>query len=82
MPYTLAMASGSLPTNGKAIRRRRILAGYTSHGFAEQARVSQGYLSNLERGKRFGSPPVLKRIADALGCEVADLVDEEALSAA
>ncbi len=76
------MASGSLPTNGGAIRRHRILAGYSTHGLAAKAQVSQGYLSNLERGKRFGSPPVLKRIADALGCTVADFVDDEALSAA
>ncbi len=76
------MASRTIPTNGNAIRRRRILAGLTTRGLAKEAEISQGYLVNIEAGNRFGSPPVLKRIADALDCTIADIVNDDALSAA
>ncbi len=76
------MPSKSIPTDGQAIRRRRILAGYTTTDLAEQAGISQGYLVHIERGQRFGRPPVLKRIADALGCGIEDIVDQEKLAAA
>lgn len=72
----------TIPTDGDAIRRRRILAGYTTHGLAAKAEISQGHLVHIEHGRRFGTPPVLKRIADALGCGVEDIVDMDALTAA
>ncbi len=69
-------------TNGRAIRRFRILAVLTSHGLAAKAGISQGYLSNLERDIRDASPAVLKRIADALDVRIADIVDDHMAAAA
>lgn len=40
---------------------------------AEKVGISQGYLSELESGKKTGSLSVLKRIAEALGVELSDL---------
>jgi len=40
---------------------------------AEKVGISQGYLSELESGKKTGSLSVLKRIAEVLGVELNDL---------
>ncbi|MGM0785807.1 MAG: helix-turn-helix domain-containing protein [Pseudomonadota bacterium] len=40
---------------------------------AEKAGISQGYLSEIEAGKKTGSLGVLKRIAEALDVELSDL---------
>jgi len=42
---------------------------------ADEAGISKSYLSQLESGKRRGTPDVLARLAHALGVEVDDLVD-------
>lgn len=68
-------------TNGRAIRRYRILAGLTSAGLAAKAGISQGYLANIECGRRGGSPTVLKQIADALGRSIADIVNDHMAAA-
>lgn len=64
----------SMPTNGAAIRQHRQLAGWNLRPFARHAGVSHGYLSRLERDDTDASPAMLKRIADALGLSVRDLV--------
>ncbi|SEG34065.1 helix-turn-helix domain-containing protein [Billgrantia desiderata] len=40
---------------------------------ADKAGISQGYLSEIESGKKAGSLSVLKRIAEVLGVELNDL---------
>ncbi|MGY6566541.1 MAG: helix-turn-helix domain-containing protein [Halomonadaceae bacterium] len=40
---------------------------------AEKAGISQGYLSEIESGKKTGSLSVLRRVAKALGVELNDL---------
>lgn len=40
---------------------------------AEKVGISQGYLSEIESGKKTGSLSVLKRIAEVLGVELNDL---------
>ncbi len=72
------MPTATVNTNGRAIRNRRIVAGFTTRTLAAKAGISQGYLTHIERGERYGTPPVLKRIADALACSVADIVDLDA----
>lgn len=55
----------------RALRERR---GHDLRSLAGDARVSPSYLSELERGvKTNPRPPVLKRLADALGVSVEDL---------
>jgi transcriptional regulator with XRE-family HTH domain len=57
----------SVPVYGAEMRRRRKLLGYTLAGFAEQADISESYVSLIEGGGRPNvSPPVFVRICDAL----------------
>ena len=56
------------------IRRRRVAAGLEAQQLARLAKISKGYLSIIERGKASASPVVLGRLADALGCTIADLM--------
>lgn len=56
------------------LRRKRIEAGLDQATLAARADSHQSYISNLEHGTRSASAPMLKRLADALGCPVADLM--------
>lgn len=44
-----------------------------------QARVSLGYLSEVERGQKEASSELLSSICDALGVELAEILDEVSL---
>ncbi len=65
-----------MPTNGDAIRRHRELAGFSQTTFARHLNISLGHLSKLECGHKSASPPMLKRIADALDVTVRDLTPQ------
>ncbi|GIJ51286.1 hypothetical protein Val02_81720 [Virgisporangium aliadipatigenens] len=56
------------------LRARRVALGLTQVAVATAAGCVPSHLAELERGTRNPSPPLLKRIADALGCEVRDLM--------
>ncbi|MFG2506777.1 helix-turn-helix domain-containing protein [Streptomyces rubiginosohelvolus] len=56
------------------IRRRRIEAGLTQEGLGKKAKVSKAHISMIERGAAGASAPLLSRLAEALECEVADLM--------
>ena len=49
--------------------------GLTQRDLAAKAEIPQGYLSQLEAGKKGGTPDTLKRLAQALGIGLDDLVD-------
>ncbi|GGT43672.1 helix-turn-helix domain-containing protein [Streptomyces purpureus] len=59
--------------DGSEIRRQRELSGYGLRRFANAAQINAGYLSRIERGLRSPQPEVMARIADVLGCRIADL---------
>lgn len=61
---------------GNRIRAQRKAAGLTQAELAEAVGLSQGQVSNLENGDRTISLEWLRRIARALGCAVADLLDD------
>jgi transcriptional regulator with XRE-family HTH domain len=67
----------------RAFRRRRIEAGLSQTDLARQAGVAPSHISDVERGRAGFSPKNLKAIADALGCEIRDLLlpDEEETAA-
>ncbi len=67
------MPTATVHTNGRAIRRYRILGGWNSIPFAQQAGISYSHLAHIEAGRKGGSPAVLNRIADALGRAIADI---------
>lgn len=57
--------------NGLAIKAIREAYGYPGGVFATRCGISHAYLSNIESGRRFPPPEVLKRIADELGQPIA-----------
>lgn len=67
------MRRSIMGTNGAAIQRLRFERGLHGWQLAEKASIHQGYLSRIENGKRQGTAPVLRRIADALGVNVSDI---------
>lgn len=60
---------------GENIRARRAEAGLTTRGFAQMAGTSHTYLWQVESGAVSVGLDMLCRFADALGCEVRDLMD-------
>jgi transcriptional regulator with XRE-family HTH domain len=65
-----------LPTNNTGgIRKLRETQGMTQEELARKAKVTQGYVSHLEKGlKKNPSLPTLKRLARALGVPVTELL--------
>lgn len=57
------------------IRVWRVFRALTQQQLADKAEISKPYLSQLESGKRRGTTDVLKRIAEALGVSLEDLVE-------
>ncbi len=59
----------------KALKRLRARAGLNQLELAQKARVDQGYLSMLERGKkRNPGALILARIAKALGVTIDEML--------
>ena len=67
---------------GAALRAFRADQGITLRELAETARVSPGYLSELERGRKEVSSELLASVCHALGTFVADVLIEAAGSMA
>ena len=61
---------------GDALRRHRLLQQRTLREVAGAARVSLGYLSEVERGQKEASSELLAAICQALGLRLADLLRE------
>jgi transcriptional regulator with XRE-family HTH domain len=59
------------------LQRRRIQAGFNKTELAAKAGISKSYMGRLESGKSNASPRVLKRLADPLNCQIADLMPPE-----
>jgi transcriptional regulator with XRE-family HTH domain len=61
---------------GKAVRNRRIAAGYSQEKLAESAGLHPTYVSMIERGVRNPTLDVSARIAKALKVSLPRLVEE------
>lgn len=61
---------------GRAIKINRVKRNRNLDELANTAEISQGYLSELERGKYNPSVKTLARIADALGIKLWELLKE------
>jgi transcriptional regulator with XRE-family HTH domain len=59
------------------VRALRHKKGFTQIELAEKAKIAQAYLSEIETGKTKPSLVVLERIAESLGCKIADLLENE-----
>jgi transcriptional regulator with XRE-family HTH domain len=64
---------------GETLRSRRLGQERTLREVSGQARVSLGYLSEVERGQKEASSELLASICDALGVELAEVLDEVSL---
>jgi DNA-binding Xre family transcriptional regulator len=64
-------------TNGLSIRRRRVELGHGMNRFAALAGISGAALSRIENGQRQPRPETLKKITDALGCQMFEVIAEE-----
>lgn len=65
-----------MKTNGLLIRRRRVELGHGMNRFAALAGISGAALSRIENGQRQPRPETLKKITDALGCQIYEVVAE------
>lgn len=63
------------PNLGKNVREAQLRSGLTQAELAAQVGLTRGSITNLEGRKQGVSLPALKRIADALGVEVCDLLN-------
>ena len=59
---------------GARVRRKRIRAGLQLAELAERAGVSMAYLSDIERGRKLPTLPVLDALAVGLGSTAASLL--------
>jgi transcriptional regulator with XRE-family HTH domain len=60
----------------EALRRLRKRKGLTQQELAKHAGVSQYTITEIETGRRDPRPSTLRKLADALGVEVADIFQE------
>lgn len=67
---------------GTELRRRRVAQKRTLLDVSTAARVSLGYLSEIERGRKEVSSECLASICDALGSSLASVLNEVALEVA
>jgi transcriptional regulator with XRE-family HTH domain len=67
---------------GDVLRRKRQDEGRTLRQLAAEARISPGYLSEIERGQKEPSSELLAAICDALGVRLSDLLREVSIDLA
>lgn len=56
------------------LKIKRIEKGLTQKELADMVGIGQGFISSYETGKYFPRKKVLDRLAQALGCEVRDIL--------
>lgn len=59
---------------GEELRRRRLAQGRTLRDVSADAKVSLGYLSEVERGEKEASSELLSSICEALGLPLSELL--------
>lgn len=59
---------------GDALRERRLAQARTLRDVSTEAKVSLGYLSELERGQKEASSELLSSICDALGAQLSEVL--------
>ena len=67
---------------GERVRGLRARRGLTRKALAQAASISERHLANLETGHGNASVMLLRQLAHALQCSIAELVGEDALGVA
>jgi len=71
---TLTPRRGELGNDlGRILKQRRVIASLTALELAHQSGVSPSYVGRVERGERFPSARVLRKIARPLGIDETEL---------
>jgi transcriptional regulator with XRE-family HTH domain len=60
---------------GEAVRKKRKELCLSQESLAEKAGVHRTYIGMIERGEKNISLKNIQKIADALGCSIAELMD-------
>lgn len=60
---------------GENIKEKRLSCSMTQKELAEKVNVDQSMICQIERGTKTPSLPLGKEIADALGCELNNLLE-------
>lgn len=60
--------------NPSTLSAMRVLAGLSQAELARRSGVSQGHISELEKGDKKASPKTIKRLADALSVPMPALI--------
>jgi transcriptional regulator with XRE-family HTH domain len=76
-----AKTSRELSQDPRRLKRRRIVARMNQSELALKAGCSAPYLCELEKGTYSASPAILGGLADALGCDITDLMPAETVAA-
>lgn len=63
------------------VHRRRVQAGLAQNELAARIGISAAQLCRIEKGRSGASASVLSRLAEALHCEIADLMPPEPTAA-
>ena len=72
--YNSDMSSNMRNDLGEIIRRQRVMMSLTLVELAERSGVSASHLGRIERGERFPSARILRRLAQPLGVEEGELM--------
>lgn len=56
------------------LKLKRVEKGLTQKELADMAGIGQGFISDYETGRYFPRKTTLDKLAEALGCEVKDLL--------
>ncbi|MFI0528511.1 helix-turn-helix domain-containing protein [Streptomyces scabiei] len=61
----------------RRVHRKRVQAGLAQNQLAARIGISAAQLCRIEKGRSGASAPVLARLAEALDCEIDDLMPPE-----
>lgn len=80
MPLPTSARDPFLAMLGERVRQLRARRGLSRRALAQEAGISERHLANLETGLGNASVLLLRQLAVALGCTIAELVGEEGLA--
>jgi transcriptional regulator with XRE-family HTH domain len=61
---------------GEALKRRRLECGLTQEALAHEAGITTSYTSQLERGRKAPTLPIILRLCRALDCTPGELLSD------
>lgn len=74
MGIAVALTFAHVRLHTKALESIRIINGYSQAELARRSGLSQGHISELERGEKRARPATIKKLADALCVPMSSLL--------